>query len=943
MRSRVKVRGKKTDETGNRRMIDNPGKWSQTGGGPNIFSEVLDSIQDGISILNNDLTIRLVNKTMERRHTGNMPLVGKTCFQAYHNRTEPCETCPTLRCLESGKDETNIVERHLDSGTEWIELFSYPLRDPATGGVTGVVEYVRDITGRMRAEAGLRESEKRYRLLFEGANDAIFIMSGECFLECNEMTLRMFGCQRKEDIVGHHPWEFSPPRQPDGRDSREAAMEVIQAALEGKPQRFYWKHIQKDGTLFDAEVSLTRFNLENNVFLHAMVRNITERSQAERLQRAVYEISQATEQAASLDDLFKSVHRIIGTVMPAENFYISLFDHAKNRISFPYFMDVVDVHPTHTTPRKGLTEYVLGTGKSLLCDEAKDRDLRARGDVELIGAPSAIWLGVPLIVERKTIGVMVVQHYTDPTAYGNRERQMLEYVSSQVAKAIEHKRAEEKLNEQAALINQAQDAISVRDLDNRILFWNNGAETLYGWKQEEVLGKNAHDILCRQEFAEQHQEAFRDTLVRGEWKGELRQVSKDMKDVVVESHGTLLRDERGNPRSILIITRNITERKNLEKQFLRAQRMESIGTLAGGIAHDLNNVLAPIMMAIEILKKKHQEAESQRMLTTLETSAKRGSDIVKQILAFGRGVEGERILLQPKHIVGEIVKIIAETFPKSIVTKTDFSKNLHTVLGDPTQLHQVLLNICVNARDAMPHGGVLTLSTENVLLDEYYTRTDLEAKPGEYVVVTVTDTGTGIASDVLEKIFDPFFTTKEIGKGTGLGLSTALAIVKSHGGFIHVYSEPAKGSTFKIYLPAHLKDQKDFKEEEHHELPSGNGELVLVVDDEASVREIAKVTLESNGYRVLTANDGVEAISIYAQDDGQIKVVLTDIMMPAMDGAATIRALQMMKASAKIIAMSGLSARENEVMSSVRGAQAFLLKPYTAEKLLTTLQQVLKS
>ncbi len=920
-------------------MSERPGNVPE----PNLFSEVLDCIQDGISFLNTDLTIRMVNETMERRHAASMPLVGKTCFQAYHNRKEPCETCPTLRCLQSGQHETNIVQRDAGRSSEWIELFSYPLKEPATGKVTGVVEYVRDITARMRAESSLRESEKRYHALFEGANDAIFIMSGERFVECNEMTLRMFGCERRDDIIGHHPWEFSPERQPDGRDSREAAMEVITAALDGRPQRFYWKHIQKGGTPFDAEVSLSRYKLENNVFLHAMVRDMTERNQAEVLQRAVYEISQATDRAASLDDLFKSVHEIIGTVMPADNFYISLFDAAKDRISFPYFVDEVDVQPSHTTPRKGLTEYVLRTGTPLLCDEAKDKELRGSGEVELIGAPSAIWLGVPLIVERKTIGVMVVQHYSDPAAYGVRERRMLEYVSSQVARAIEHKRAEEKLSEQAALIDQAQDAISVRDLDNTILFWNKGAEELYKWKQEEVLGKNAHNILCKKEYAEQHLKAFRETILQGEWKGELQQVSKDGKEIVVESHGTLLKDEAGSPRSMLIITRDITERKSLEKQFLRAQRMESIGTLAGGIAHDLNNVLAPIMMAIEILKKKHKEVESQRMLTTLETSAKRGSDIVKQILAFGRGVEGERIMLQPKHIVSEIVKIIGETFPKSIATKSQFSKNLHTVLGDPTQLHQVLLNICVNARDAMPSGGTLTLATENVLLDEYYSRANIGAKQGEYVMVSVTDTGTGIRPEVLEKIFDPFFTTKEIGKGTGLGLSTALAIVKSHGGFIHVYSEPGKGSSFKIYIPAHTKDQVEAKEEERHELPAGNGELILVVDDEASVREIAKVTLESNGYRVLTANDGVEAISIYAQDEGDIKVVLTDIMMPAMDGAATIRALQMMKAPVKIIAMSGLSARENEVMSSVRGAQAFLLKPYTAEKLLVTLEQVLHS
>jgi CheY-like chemotaxis protein len=369
--------------------------------------------------------------------------------------------------------------------------------------------------------------------------------------------------------------------------------------------------------------------------------------------------------------------------------------------------------------------------------------------------------------------------------------------------------------------------------------------------------------------------------------------------------------------------------------------MESIGTLAGGIAHDLNNVLAPIMMAVEVLLAKYGDDEGKRILETLATSAKRGSDIVKQILTFGRGVEGGRILVQPKHIVREIEKIVNETFPKSIQVKVVLQKNLWTILADPTQLHQVLLNLCVNARDGMPMGGILMVSAENVSLDEYFASMNTEAKAGPYVVVTIADSGTGIPPEIIDQIFDPFFTTKKIGEGTGLGLSTALGIVKGHGGFINVYSELGKGTSFKVYLPAQEKEQEALPGEERLEPPLGQGEMILVVDDEASIREIAKITLEANGYNVLTANDGVEAVSIYAQDNGRIKVVLMDMMMPGMDGFATIRALQIMKATARIVATSGGTARDGFDMALMPGVDAFLKKPYTAGKLLTALHEVL--
>jgi signal transduction histidine kinase/CheY-like chemotaxis protein len=423
---------------------------------------------------------------------------------------------------------------------------------------------------------------------------------------------------------------------------------------------------------------------------------------------------------------------------------------------------------------------------------------------------------------------------------------------------------------------------------------------------------------------------------------EYRLMGKDGSERTIDSKGSVIRDGDGKIFRIVVVSRDVTEEKSLAAQFLRAQRMESIGTLAGGIAHDLNNVLAPFMMAIEILRDRIPSPGGQKILTTIETSAKRGADIVKQVLAFGRGVTGDRILVQLRHVVNEVAKIVGETFPKSIEIRTDMPRELWTVLADPTQMHQVLLNMMVNARDAMPHGGALKISAENITLDETYSRMTLGAKPGAYVCVIVTDTGTGIPLDIQGKIFEPFFTTKEIGRGTGLGLSTTLAIVKSHGGFINLESEMGKGTTFRIYIPATGTTSGLPAASEAADLPMGNGELILIIDDEAAIREIAKETLQAHGYNAITASDGAEGIALFAENKKDIKVVITDIMMPVMDGTAAIIALKRISPDVKIIAASGLTAKGQIMSPSDPNVQAFLTKPYTAEKLFKTLAEALK-
>lgn len=509
------------------------------------------------------------------------------------------------------------------------------------------------------------------------------------------------------------------------------------------------------------------------------------------------------------------------------------------------------------------------------------------------------------------------------------------------------KLAEQQVREQAALLDIATDAIIVRDLNNKILLWNKSAENLYGWKAQEALGKNAEEILYNEPLP-QHGEIYKNVLEFGSWQGELQSITKEGKEIIVESRWTLVRDEHSQPKSILIVDTDITQKKQLEKQFLRNQRMESIGTLASGIAHDLNNVLSPILMSVQMLKAKCHDERSMQMLTIAENNAKRGANLVKQVLSFARGIEGDRTnaggdrtVIQVKHLISEMKQIVEQTFPKSIVIQTEIQSNLLPVCADSTQLHQVLMNLCLNARDAMTDGGTLKISAKNVLIDENFTKMHLDAKVGSYIVLTVSDTGIGIPNEQLDRIFEPFFTTKEFGKGTGLGLSTVMGIIKGHGGFITVSSYIGKGTKFKVYLPAVKTAVTQLIED--LEMPTGYGEWILVVDDEPAIREITKASLENHNYKAITASDGIEAVALYAQHKDKISAAIIDMMMPDMDGVTTISTLHKMNPLLRIIAVSGLATSEQVALDKASKLTAFLPKPYTAQELLKTLQSVISS
>lgn len=499
------------------------------------------------------------------------------------------------------------------------------------------------------------------------------------------------------------------------------------------------------------------------------------------------------------------------------------------------------------------------------------------------------------------------------------------------------KKAEEAYRFQAHLLEVAREAVLVRDMDDKIIFWNKGAERIYGWRAAEALNRRPEELFHLEQAA--YDKATAIVLQEGKWEGEMLKQTQKGREIIVDASWTLVRGADGRPKSILAITTDITEKKKMEAQFLRAQRMESIGTLAGGIAHDLNNVLAPILMSIELLQSEVSD-HGRPLLETVKSSAQRGADMVKQVLSFARGVGGQRMAINPVHILREVQKIARDTFPKNITFMLDAARDSWTVSGDPTQIHQVFMNLCVNARDAMPQGGAITVSIKNVVLDEVYAGLNRDAVAGSYLMVSVADTGIGMTAAIREQIFDPFFTTKDIGRGTGLGLATSLAIVKSHGGFISVYSEPNKGATFKVYLPAMLASA-EVVDAAHAEsaIPRGGGETILVVDDEESVRIIAQKTLQRFGYSVLVATNGAEALSIYVPNQSKIDLVITDMAMPIMDGVATIIALRSLNPHLRIIASSGLASNSSVAKAIGAGVQLFLAKPYTAEALLRTIHQ----
>jgi PAS domain S-box-containing protein len=750
-----------------------------------------------------------------------------------------------------------------------------------------------------------REALTLFRTLIDHSNDSIHVVDPVTgrFLDINLTACQALGYSREEMLLMSLPDIVAAEGR---RFSMQEAMEELQKTGAKMVEA---RHRRKDGSTYPVEVNVRHIQLDRE-YVVAVVRDITERKRAEQEQQRVSRLMRLLLESAG-----KGIYGI-----DTEGRCIFINQVGASMLGFqPEELLGQNMHKLAHHHRHDGSIYPV---EECPIFRAFQTGLRCWVDTDIFWRVDGSWFPVeysssPIVENGITTGAVVT-----------------------VSDITERKRAEEQIAEQAALLDKARDAILVRDINGKILFWNKGAELVYGWTCDEALGRNAVELYYSDSKKFEEIDAL--TVSRGEWQGEVQHLTKDGREITVEARWNLIRDREGRPKSVLAINTDVTERKKIEAQFMRAQRMESIGTLAGGVAHDLNNILAPIMMAIQLLKDMSDDPEAKKILETLEVSAKRGADIVRQVLSFARGLEGQRIEIQPKILLKDLGIIIKDTFPKNIRFHFSMAEEVWSMVGDPTQIHQVLLNLCVNARDAMPNGGDLTIRVENCVLDEQYAAMNMQGKPGRYVNVNVTDSGTGMIPNVLDKIFEPFFTTKSFDKGTGLGLSTVMAIVKSHEGIIHVCSEPTKGTTFKVYLPAiQVSDQASQDHEEENSLPRGDGETVLVIEDEASILSITSQTLQTFGYRVLTATDGAEGLALYVQQKDDIAVVLIDMMMPILDGLGAIRALLRINPKIKIVAVSGLDAKRDVVEATGGSVKYLLTKPYTAGTLLKTLQAIL--
>ncbi len=850
------------------------------------FRSLTENSSDIITVLNTDGIIRYESPSVERiLGYQASELIGKSAFDYLHPDDRP-RIVGIIRRLARETGRVELVEfrfRHKDGTWRVLEALGRISRNHSDS--VCVVVNSRDITERHQAAEALRQSEARTRAVVESSLDCVITMDRNGRIgEFNPAAEKTFGYTRSE-ALGRTMAELIVP--PQLREKYKAGLARYLQTGESNilGRRIETRAMRRDGSEFSIELAISRVAFEGAPHFTACLRDITDRKQAES----------EIQKLAAFPRLNPSA---VFEFTPEGT--LSYFNDAALEMA----RSLGENHPLRILPpdTAAIVRNCLAFGQSKLRYETH------------IGSRTLSWAFYPI-----TISGVVHCYANDVT---------------------EQKRSEEQIREQAALLDKAQDAILVRDLEHRIIYWNKSAERIFGWTSEEAVGRNSIDFVAKKDGV-RFLDALKTVLAKGECSGELHQATKAGGEVVVESRWTLVHDPDGHPKAILALSTDITEKKRLEAQFLRAQRLESIGTLASGIAHDLNNILAPIMMSVNLLQETVGDETSAKLLETLRCSAQRGADMVKQILSFTRGQDGTPTIINLKHLINEVAKIVRETFPRKIEIKTNTRKDLWPILADTTQIHQVLMNLTVNARDAMPDGGTLTIQAENVQLGSDSPELPVNAKPGPYLVLSVSDTGTGIPPEIMQKIWEPFFTMKPQGQGTGLGLSTVVNIVKAHDGFIRTQSEVGKGTCFRIHLPAAEAPLKASGQEQAPTFPVGNGEKILVIDDERAFQEITKAIFSKHGYRVLTANDGTEAVAIFARHKDDIDLVMTDMIMPYLDGPATINALRRLDPEVPIIAASGMS--ESEKVTEQLTRITFLQKPFTTEKLLTAVAQALHS
>lgn len=768
------------------------------------------------------------------------------------------------------------------------------------GEITGYVVTDEDITKYRQIELALRESEQKYRQLFENLP-----------LPCMAIDLETYAFvavnQAAVDHYGYSKEEFSRMTCLDIRPLEDQASFQASCSSIALGKKYFGvsRHLKKDGSVIHVEVSAYASDFQGRLVSISSMKDITAQKEAQE------QLQKMTERL----DLSLQVG-IIGTwewdlgdkvIWDDQMYQIYGLQNREAPVTYQDWLE--QVYPEDKEPLEKLLQASLPHRQYF---KSEFRIIRTDGQLR--------WLRSTGVIQRddedKPIRIIGINH--DIT---------------------EHKEVEKRMLYQSALLDMANEAIFVEDLQSNILYWNQGSERLYGWKTEEIIGQH-NPLFANQELVENLEKARNITLQKGAWQGELTQFTKAGHEIIVASRWTLISDDYNSESAFLILNEDITEKKHLERQFNQFQRLESIGTLAAGISHDLNNILTPILMIAQLLNQRFKDldSETEELLKTLEISSKRGADLVKQILIFAKGQDKKQTSVQLTDLIQEVIKIIKETFPKNIILETMIpEQSLWAIEVDPTHIQQVLMNLIINARDALPQGGLIQLSAANMILTSEKLFIHPDAQLGNYVVVTIRDYGVGIRSENLDRIFDPFFTTKAVGQGIGLGLSTSLGIIKNYGGFLLVNSEVNHGTQFEIYLPSN--SHSSTQEPTQPTFSSGKGELIMIVDDEVQLQQITKIFLETYNYRTLTASNAIDAIRLCNELKNEISIILMDIMMPNIDGLTTIKMIKLLNFRAKIVATSGLSTQESNALAV--GADFFLAKPYSNEQLLHILSSAL--
>ncbi len=798
-----------------------------------------------------------------------------------------------------------------------------------------------DVTERKRAEEKILESESKFRAVADTAASAIYIHDGERFYYCNRASEEISGYAASE-LMGLDPFSIVHPGDhqlvADRARMRKAGHSVV--------DRYEYRILRKDGGIrwLDFSASVIQFGGQKAILGTAF--DITERKRAESLHAAMFRIADRANQAEELPAFFAAIHQIVGELMDARNFFIALYDRATDRVSYPYFVDEVDPAPSEDFALgRGLTRYVLQTGKSMLVTPQVFDGLVAAGEVEQIGADSIDWIGVPLQADGESFGVIVLQSYSQHIRFSVKDLEILNFVSQHIANAIVRKRSQEALRESESryrsLVHGAAYGIYRSDAQHRFVEVNPALVQMLGYvSTEELL---ALDIQCdvyiepaeRDLMLEELEQSGKVASREARWK------RKDGKVITVRLSGRAVRDLQGRITGYEKIVEDVTERRALEEQLRQSQKMEAVGRLAGGVAHDFNNLLTVIKGYSELLLEGLTASDHHREeVEEIRKAADRAAGLTRQLLAFSRQQVLAPKVLNLNGIVSNMDRLLNRLIGEDVGLFTILEPVLGSVKADPGQIEQVIMNLAVNARDAMPRGGKLIIETANVDLDESYVLEHTSAKAGPYVMLSVSDSGLGMSDQVRQRIFEPFFTTKEMGKGTGLGLSTVYGIVKQSEGCIWVYSEIGVGTAFKVYLPrvdapAEPIVQKSLPLDLH------GSETVLLVEDEDGVRALVRQVLHKHGYTVLEARDGAEAFRQCERHAKPIDLLLTDVVLEHMSGRELAEKLSSLRPEMKVLYISGYTDDAVVHHGVLSAGKAFLQKPFTTDALARKVRQVL--